>query len=179
MNLRNIGVAAVAALAFGACTAKPDEAVTSVTTEAVAPTPASAGYTPVVSLNELMVYVVDPRSNELWDAMLTPPSTDEGWRALQRSAVTVAAAGSLTKESGNGPDDQRWTQQADWAKYSQGVSDAGLAALTAVRAKDRSALAKAGDQLVLSCINCHREYKLDIPKIWTERQFPPEEQKRP
>ena len=39
-------------------------------------------------------------------------------------------------------------------------------------------LRAAGDALVMSCINCHREYKLEVPKIWTERQLPPEEQKK-
>ncbi len=116
-------------------------------------------------------------SNELWDAARTPPTSDQGWQALQNAAVTIAAAGSLTRLSGNGPKDQQWTQQADWVRHSQSLADAGLASLTAVRAKDRDALAKAGDQLVLSCINCHREYK--VPAIWTERQLPPEEQKRP
>ena len=90
-----------------------------------------------------------------------------------------AASGSLTGISGNGPKDQRWTEQADWAKHSQAMSNAGLAAVTAVRSRNAAELAKAGDQLVVTCIDCHREYKLDVPKIWTERQFPPEEAKRP
>jgi hypothetical protein len=59
------------------------------------------------------------------------------------------------------------------------MSNAGLAAVTAVRSRNAAELAKAGDQLVVTCIDCHREYKLDVPKIWTERQFPPEEAKRP
>ena len=37
---------------------------------------------------------------------------------------------------------------------------------------------KTEGDLVVSCINCHREYKLEVPKIWTERQLPPEEQKK-
>jgi hypothetical protein len=46
-----------------------------------------------------------------------------------------------------------------------------------VHERDREQLARSGDQLVLTCINCHQEYKLDVPKLWTERQFPPEEQR--
>ncbi len=171
------GVLAIAALAASGCTAAP--ATVAPAAETAAPAPAAAGYTPVVSLNEIMVYAVDPHSNELWDASRTPPTTDQGWQALQNAAVMLAASGSLTRLSGNGPKDQQWTEQADWVKHSQDLADAGLATLTAVRAKDRDALAKAGDQLVLSCINCHREYKLAVPAIWTERQLPPEEQKRP
>jgi len=142
-----------------------------------APAAAASAFAPVVSLNEVMVYVVDPHSNELWDAAVKPPTTDEQWRQLNRAGVALAASGSLTAVSGNGPNDQKWVTQADWQKHSQTLSDAGLATVAAVRARDAAALSKAGDALVLSCINCHREYKLDVPAIWTERQFPPEEQR--
>jgi cytochrome c556 len=39
-----------------------------------------------------------------------------------------------------------------------------------VRAKNVDGLRKAGDQLVLTCINCHKEYKLDVPKIWSDHE---------
>ncbi len=182
MNLRTTGPLAFAACALSACTySTPAEApATVLAAPAPAPALAVSGYTPVVSLNEIMVYVVDPHSNELWDAATKPPTSEDeaAWKALERGAVAIAAAGSLTKLSGNAPTDQNWTQQPDWAKYSQEVSNAGLLALKAVQAKDVSALSKAGDQLVLSCLNCHRQYKLAMPAIWTERPFPPEE-KRP
>lgn len=166
----------VALLAAGACSTKPAEAPASAVTPA---SPAAADYAPVVSLNEIMVYVVDTHSNEIWDAAMAPPANDDGWKELQRAAIAIAAAGSLTRVSGNGPKDQQWTQQADWAKHSQAMSAAGLAAVTAVRSRNITEIAKAGDQLVVTCIDCHREYRLDVPKIWTERPFPPEQAARP
>ncbi len=178
MTRRSAVLVAIAALALGACNSKPAEApAETAAAPAAAPAP-EAVYTPVVSLNEIMVYIVDPHSNELWDATMVAPKNDAQWAELQRAAVSLAAAGNLTKLSGNGARDQQWTQQADWVKYSQAVSDAGAAALSAVRAKDVKALSAAGDQLVVSCINCHREYKLEVPTIWTERQLPPEEAKK-
>jgi hypothetical protein len=166
----------VAMLAAGGCSTTPAESPA----PAVVPaSPAAADYAPVVSLNEIMVYVVDTHSNELWDAAMTPPTSEDGWKELQRAAIAIAAAGSLTRVSGNGPKDQQWTRQADWAMHSQAMSDAGVAAVTAVRSRSVADISKAGDQLVVACIGCHREYKLDVPKIWTERQFPPEETKQP
>jgi hypothetical protein len=164
MAARFIGLLAVTAVATCACTAQPSQSTSP---------NAKAEYTPVVSLNEIMVYVVDPHSNEIWDAAVNPPTTDKGWAELQHAAVVLAASGNLTKLGGNGPKDQRWTDEADWARYSQAVADGGLAAVQAVRTRNTKALSQAGDQLVLTCINCHREYKLDVPAIWTERQFPP------
>jgi hypothetical protein len=133
----------------------------------------------VVSLNEIMVYVVDTHANEIWDAAMKPPVNDDGWKALNRAAVVLAASGGLTKVSGNGPKDQQWTGQKDWARHSQSLADAGVAVVQAVHDRSPDELSKAGDQLVLSCITCHREYRLEVPKIWTERQLPPEEQKPP
>jgi hypothetical protein len=157
MSTHLVGAAAIMAFALGGCN-----------------TTATSEYKPVVSLNEIMVYVVDPHSNEIWDAALKPPTTEDGWKQLQHAAVVIASAGNLTRLSGNGPKDQDWVMQRDWSKYSQAVADAGLAALEAVRSRNVSAISKAGDQLTLACINCHREYRLDVPKIWTERQSPPE-----
>ena len=130
-----------------------------------------AAYQPVVSLNEIMVNIVDSHSHEIWDAAGDPnkaPKTDEDWRNLRHAAVTLAAGGNLTMMSGNGPKDQVWREQKDWKQLSQGVSDAGLAAAQAVQNRSLPALSKAGDQLLQSCLNCHHEYKLDVPKIWAD-----------
>lgn len=128
----------------------------------------AAAYQPVVSLNEIMVNIIDPHSHELWDAAANPakaPKTDEDWRNIRHAAVTLAAGGNLTMMSGNGPKDQAWRAQKDWYRLSQAVSDAGLAASRAVQNRNVAALSKAGDQLLEACLNCHKEYKLVIPEI--------------
>lgn len=132
--------------------------------------PAAAPYVPVISLNEMMVWVIDSNSHKVWDVEEKAPTTDAEWTELEHAAVTLAAAGNLTAVSGNGPRDQQWTEQADWRNHSESISTAGLAAMQAVRAKDVTALKTAGDQLVLSCINCHREYKLNVPDIWSTHE---------
>ena len=129
---------------------------------------AADAYKPVISLNQIMVNIVDPHSHEIWDAAANPakaPKTDEEWRNVRHAAVTLAAGGSLTSMSGNGPKDQVWRSQKDWGKLSQAVSDAGLAATEAVQNRSVAALSKAGDQLLQACLNCHKEYKLVIPEI--------------
>jgi cytochrome c556 len=142
-----------------ACSAPPSEQSAQQTADA---------YKPVISLNQIMVNIVDPHSHEIWDAAANPakaPKTDEEWRNVRHAAVTLAAGGSLTSMSGNGPKDQVWRSQKDWGKLSQAVSDAGLAATEAVQNRNVAALSKAGDQLLQACLNCHKEYKLVIPEI--------------
>jgi hypothetical protein len=154
------------AFALSGCSRQPAQPSTSVSP----PAPTQPEYTPVLSLNQMMVAVVDSHSHEIWDAAEKPPKTDEGWATLEHAAATLAVSGSLTKMSGNGPDDERWLKQPDWSKHSQTLSDAGLATLRAVNARNAEALGKAGDQLVLSCIACHKEYRLNVPRIWSDHE---------
>jgi len=156
--MRSILIALSSALLVSACSTPPAEQ----------PTQAADAYKPVVSLNQIMVNIVDPHSHEIWDATANPakaPKTDEEWRNVRHAAVTLAAGGSLTSMSGNGPKDQVWRSQKDWGRLSQAVSDAGLAATEAVQNRSVAALSKAGDQLLQACLNCHKEYKLVIPEI--------------
>ena len=165
MSFRFASVAFAGAALVSACTTTPAP-------QAEPQQPAA--YQPVVTLNEIMVGIVDPHSHEIWDAAGDPkkaPQTDEDWRNLRHAAITLAAAGNLTTMSGNGPKDQVWRQQKDWSRLSQGVSNAGLAAADAVRNRSVPALSKAGDQLLQACLDCHHEYKLDVPKIWADKEI--------
>jgi hypothetical protein len=128
----------------------------------------TGGYRPVITLNEIMVNIVDPHSHELWDAAASParqPKTDEDWRNLRHAAVILAAAGNLTMMSGNGPKDQTWREQPDWGNLSQAIANAGLTASMAVQNRSVQDLEKAGNQLLQACLNCHQAYKLLIPEI--------------
>jgi len=141
----------------------------------------TAAYQPVVSLNEIMVNIVDPHSHEIWDAAADParaPKTDEDWRNIRHAAITLAAGGNLTMMSGNGPKDQVWRSQKDWNKLSQAISDAGLAAAMAVQNRNVAALSKSGDQLLQACLDCHKQYKLEIPRITADPEIHAAEFKR-
>jgi cytochrome c556 len=160
----------VGGLIAAACSPAPAPPAAEVPAPAPAAAPAPPAYKPVVSLNQMMVSIVDMNSHQIWDAEEKPPKAAADWANLEHAAESLAAAGHLTMVSGNGPKDQQWTNQADWAKYSEAVSQAGLKALEAVNTKSPDGLRKAGDDLVMTCINCHREYKLDVPKIWSDHE---------
>jgi cytochrome c556 len=140
------------------------------------PAPAAPAFQPVVSLNEVMVNVVNHNGHFIWDADIPgeEPTTDEDWINIEAAAVTLAAAGSITMHGGNGDGDTLWLDEPDWQRHSQALAGAGLAAIRAARNRDRMALTDAGNALVNSCINCHREYRLDVPEIWA-REIVPEQ----
>jgi hypothetical protein len=130
---------------------------------------------PVLSINAMMVGLVDDASHEIWDAAVeeTRPKTDEDWYHLQHHAVKVVASGSIIALGGTGPADAAWVQNAEWKRLSKELTDAGMAALQAARNKDMTALSAAGDQLVNTCESCHKLYKSDLPSegIFHQREI--------
>ena len=53
-----------------------------------------------------------------------------------------------------------WTRRPDWNKYSQQMTDVGLAALEAARRKDLDALIIVNGQIGDVCQICHQAMKL-------------------
>lgn len=122
-------------------------------------------FRPDVSINEIMVFVIDHNSHAIWDVAENPPIGDEDWHLLEHSALTLAASGNLVNVGGTGPNDDTWVKEAAWQGYSQAMTDAGLAALGAVRERDVDNLLAAGDGLLNACLGCHREYKPELPNV--------------
>ncbi|NOT44639.1 MAG: hypothetical protein HOP14_08560 [Acidobacteria bacterium] len=149
-----------------ACTAPPAPVEPE---PAAGPAAAAPTYSPVLSLNEVMVYIINHYSHFLWDVdeMGAPPS-DAQWDEIEHAAYLLAAGGHLTMMGGTGERDMQWLNETNWQKYSQDMANAGLAGVRAAQSKNTAAVARAGNLLVLSCIECHREYKLEVPDIWAE-----------
>jgi hypothetical protein len=79
--------------------------------EAAAPAaPAAVGYTTTASIQELMLSIVDPTGDSLWDSVSvsitgagskeTRPRTDAEWLAVRDKALLLAEAGNLLKVPG-------------------------------------------------------------------------------
>ncbi len=136
-----------------------------------APPPAAVEQAPVamakpeVSINEVMVAVVDHAGHNLWDAEQAgkAPQTDAAWQVVQEHAVQMAAAGIAISVGGTGPRDAEWVKTPSWQTYAQRMSDAGVAAMKAADSKSLEGLVAANGQLVESCEQCHKEFKPDLP----------------
>jgi len=127
--------------------------------------PQAPAVPPKVSVNAIMVALVDHAGHELWDVEKEggAPKTDAQWREVEHHATQLAAAGTLIALGGTGQADPGWAQSPDWKQHSQALSDAGLAALNAARSKNLEALVKANGQLVEVCEACHKEFKPELP----------------
>jgi hypothetical protein len=118
---------------------------------------------PAISFNVLMVKFVDQAADSVWTAAVEPPKTAADWEQVEYHATQLAATGTLLRVGGTGARDMEWTNSPGWATFTDKMTESALAAAQAAKAKDVAALQKAGDNLVLNCEGCHREFKLDLP----------------
>jgi hypothetical protein len=150
--------AALGVLSLSGCTPKP------AAESPPAPQPAAAPTLPV-SINAIMVAMVDHSSEPLWQDSYKPPATDAGWRETEYNAYQMAVYGKLIQLVGAGPNDAKWVADARWKSDADAMSAAGMEALKAAQAKDAKALEAAGDRLVEACEACHKQFKPDLTSM--------------
>jgi hypothetical protein len=127
--------------------------------------PGEGHFRPVVGEKALMVSMIDPAADVVWDAVQTivtaegveeiQPRTDEEWDVARNAAVTVAESGNLLMIG------RRARDQGDWIAWSLDMVDAGAAAMRAAEARDPQALFDAGGEIYRACSGCHAAYVTD------------------
>jgi hypothetical protein len=118
-----------------------------------------------VSLNEVMVALINDAADPIWAAMWNNPQTDRDWRQLERLAYQIEIGGSLLVFPGTGPLDEAWTSNPRWRELASQLSQDGARAVNAVRSRNFDLMQRAGDQLIETCETCHREFKPDLPTM--------------
>ena len=120
---------------------------------------------PVISINAVMVALIDHAGHTLWEAERPnkAPKSDAAWQELSEHAVQLSAAAAAISVGGTGPSDPVWVRSAQWKEFAQKMSYAALAASAAAGNKDIKALMTANGQLVESCESCHKVFKPELP----------------
>ncbi len=118
---------------------------------------------PSVSVNELMVALVDHAAHEIWNAPVTPPQTENEWLSLEYHAVQLAGAATLISLGGSGEADPGWARLPAWAEHAQALQDSAMAAHAAAQSHSVGALSQIADDLTTTCEACHNEFKPDSP----------------
>ena len=155
------GMLGVGVLCLSACGGATEQAAAPATAVEAAAITAK----PEVSINEMMVALVDHAGHNLWkfEQEGKAPKTDADWQVAWEHAVQIAAAGAAITVGGTGPSDADWVKSPSWHTYAQKMSDAGAAARTAAKSKNFEALVTANNQLVETCESCHKEFKPALP----------------
>ncbi len=168
----------VVAAALAACA---PEATTAPPQTAAAPAPVAEAAAPArtitlpVSINAVMVGLVDHASEPLWLDAYTPPKTDDGWREAEYEAYQMAISGKLIQLAGTGPNDHDWVQDPDWIRMADELSSAGMDAVNAAQLRKVDQLNAAGDRLVAACEDCHKKFKPGLTSmgIYKSPNYPP------
>jgi cytochrome c556 len=150
-----VSAAVAGLLVLGAC--KP--------AEPAADKAAAAPITAPLSINELMVMIVDVPGERLWDVEKAghKPATDEQWYHLESHAVELIGAGTLIRLGGTGPKDADWVKDPAWQASAEQMIAAAQHARTAAKAKNFDDLVTANGEIVDACEACHKVFKPDIP----------------
>lgn len=133
-----------------------------------------------VSINEVMVAMVDNAGHVLWDAEKPEfkPRNDADWLEIQDHAVQLAGAATLIQVGGTGQSDATWAQDPKWREDAQKMGDAAAGAKIAAAQKNLPALVAANSVLVESCESCHKAFKPDLPTEGIVHQRPHSESHR-
>lgn len=146
-----------------------------------------AQFRPTATIRDIMVSVIDPEADVLWNSVATivtasgtedrEPRTDEDWAALRRSAIQLVEATNLLRvpgrqvaRPGEKSENARIELQpetiqkmiaddpAGWTELVDRLHDAAAPALKAIDDKSVKGLFDAGDQIEHACEACHQRY---------------------
>jgi hypothetical protein len=145
---------------------------------AAAQSPAASGQKPVANLVQLMRGTLYPESNVVFAAQDTNPAdvphakdpsmaTDPlasqygKWEAVENNALAIAEVANLLvlpgRKCANGLDVP--VKNADWAKFVQGLREAGMSAYAAAQTKNQDKMTDVADVMTTACKNCHDKYR--------------------
>jgi hypothetical protein len=109
---------------------------------------------PVASAKQVMEYLLIPASEALFDVGSKEPKTDADWAAVRKQAILLAEGGHLMMIPGR-------NKPGVWNKNARLLVTAGAAALKAADAKNVDKIIEVGDQILMACEGCHKQY---LPK---------------
>ena len=117
-----------------------------------------------MSINQVMVAVVDDAAHMIWEGGNTDkPLTKGQWQTVELHTYQLQAAATLVSLGGTGKSDANWTASPGFQQYVRKLRDMAITTRHAVDTKDQKALRKDGDDLVTICEGCHKQYKPDAP----------------
>ena len=117
-----------------------------------------------MSINQVMVAVVDDAAHMIWEGGNTQkPLTKGQWQTIELHTYQLQAAATLISMGGTGKSDAGWTASPGFQEYVRKLRDMAVTTRHAVDTKDQKALRADGDALVTVCEGCHKQYKPEAP----------------
>ena len=100
-----------------------------------------------ISINAVMVALVDQAAHEIWDGGNQDRDlTDREWLLIEQHALQLAAAGSVISLGGTGPADHGWMLSPAWQDWSRKLGAVALEAKAGRRCQEQSGVARCRRQ---------------------------------
>lgn len=126
------------------------------------PAPPLPPFQPSASMKDLMLNVLDPAADGIWESVGTImdvtgtherfPQTDDEWAVVRMHAIQLAESGNLLMlPSRTGGSDE-------WVAQARALIDVSNRAITIIEAKDRDALFTVGGDIYDVCTSCHQQF---------------------
>jgi len=126
------------------------------------PAPPASAARPMLSLKQLMEWVIDPAADAVRESVKTiateqgtreiAPQTQEQWDAVRNgAAMLVESSNLLTMHT-------RARDQGEWIAATRRLAGAAEKALRAAESKDAAGVFAAGGEIYDACAACHRQY---------------------
>jgi cytochrome c556 len=96
-------------------------------------------------------------------SMATDPLASQygRWEAVENNALAIAEVANLLmlpgRKCSNGLNVP--VKNPDWAKFVQGLRDAGMTSYAAAQTKNQDKMTDAADVMTTACKNCHDKYR--------------------
>jgi hypothetical protein len=148
-------LAPLVCLSFSACSSSP-------------PPPAIPPFQTTANMKELMLNVLDPAADGIWESVGTiitadgaiekAPSTDDEWAVVRMHSLQLAESGNLLLLP------SRSNGSAEWIAEAKALINASQHAVKAVDARDKDALFTVGGDIYDVCTNCHKQFALQLSR---------------
>jgi hypothetical protein len=155
--------------------------------EPAAPAAVQPPYTTTATVKDIMLHVVDPAGDMVWDSVSTiidkggihetVPKSDEEWFKVRSGVIQLIEGSNLLMVPGRHvarPGEKSETpgvelepsemedlinkDRAAWNQHAKDLHDISAKILPIVEAKDAQKLFDIGEDLDKACENCHRQY---------------------
>jgi hypothetical protein len=162
--------------------------------EPAAPAAGTPTYTTTATIKDIMLHIVDPAGDMVWDAVATVvdkgglhetvPTTDEDWFKVRSGVIMLIEASNLLIVPGRAmarpgeksiapgvelePAEMEVLVNKDregWNRRAKDLHDISVKVLEVVEKKNAQALFDIGEDLDKACENCHRAYWYPNEKI--------------
>jgi hypothetical protein len=126
------------------------------------PEPAMPPFQTTANMKELMLNVLDPAADGIWESVGTVmtqegtfekfPATDDEWAVVRMHAIQLAESGNLLMLP------SRSSGSPEWIAQAQALIDASTRAIKTIDAKDKDALFTVGGDIYDVCTSCHQQF---------------------